>query len=147
MVRKAADLMDPAVLVVDPSTDVLSCAKRMAERGQGYAILAKPEGPAHGIETEWDIVKKVVAAGLDPAAVTVSSIGSSSVVTCAPDLSTDRVVEVMVRRGVRRLVVTQGDRVVGVITTRRVLEAFRKYVDAISSDIAKHDSTGSVTGT
>jgi len=139
--------MDAAVLVLDVGTDVFSCAKQMADHGQGYAILAGGERPISGIVTEWDIISKVVAAGLDPANVPVSAIASTTVVTCPAEMPTDRVVELMVSRGVRRMVVTQGDHVVGVITTRTLLQSFRKYVDAISEDIAKHDSTGTHPGT
>ncbi len=146
MVRKAADLMDPSVLVIDVGTDVLTCAKQMSDHGQGYAILAGGEQPISGIVTEWDIVNKVVAAGVDPSTVAVSAIASKPVVTCSADLSTDRVVELMVTKGVRRLVVTRGDHVVGVITSRTLLLSFRKYVDEISSDIAKHNSIGTSTG-
>ena len=138
--------MDPTVLVLDVGTDVLSCAKQMTDHGQGYAILAGGDRPISGIVTEWDIVSKVVAAGLDPAAVPISAIASTPVVTCSADLTTDKVVELMVARGVRRMVVTRGDHVVGVITTRTLLQSFRKYVDEISSDIAKHNSIGTSTG-
>lgn len=137
--------MDPTVLVIDAGTDVLTCARQMAEHAQGYAILVGGEQPISGIVTEWDIVSKVVAAGADPATVPVSAIASKPVVTCSADLPTDQVVQTMVNRGVRRMVVTRGDHIVGVITTRRLLNAFRQYVDAISADIAKHDSTGTIT--
>jgi signal-transduction protein with cAMP-binding, CBS, and nucleotidyltransferase domain len=146
MVRKAADLMDSAVLVVDSGTDVLTCAKQMTDHRQGYAILAGGEHPISGIVTEWDIVSKVVAAGIDPSTVPVSAIASKPVVTCSADLPTDQAVELMVARGVRQMVVTRGDHVVGVITTRTLLRSFRKYVDEISSDIAKHNSIGTSTG-
>ena len=146
MVRKAADLMDPAVLVIDVSTDVLTCARRMVDHGKGYAILAGGEQPIGGFVSECDILRKDVAAGMDPSTVGAASIASAPVATCPADLPTDRVVERMVDRGVRRMVVTQGDQVVGVITTRTLLQAFRKYVDEISSDIAKFDPTGTTTG-
>lgn len=138
--------MDPSVLVLDVKTDVLTCAKQMSDHGQGYAILAGGEQPISGIVTEWDIVNKVVAGGLDPSAILVEAIASAPVVTCAADLPTDKVVEQMVAKGVRRMVVTRGDHVVGVITTRTILQSFRKYVDEISSDIAKHNSIGTPSG-
>lgn len=147
MVRKASDLMDPSVLVLDVGTDVLSCAKQMADHAQGYAILAGGEEPIGGIVTEWDIISKVVAAGLDPARVPVSAIATKPVITCSAEMTTDRAIELMVSRGIRRLVVTRGDHVVGVITTRTLLQSFRKYVDEISGDIARHNSIGTSSGT
>ena len=48
-----------------------------------------------------------------------------------------KVVARMAQEGIRRMVVTQGGRVVGMITSRDVIKAFKPYVDKISADISR----------
>ena len=60
MVLVAKDIMDPDVLTVDEAADALTCARAMAARHKGYAVLTRQGGIA-GIVTEWDFLAKVVA--------------------------------------------------------------------------------------
>ncbi|MCI4351644.1 MAG: CBS domain-containing protein [Thermoplasmata archaeon] len=135
MVIKAREIMHADVLTVEPSTTAFECARRMAEARKGYAVLLK-DGQMLGIVTEWDFLAKVVARGADPAAIPVSSIASAPVASCDADTPTHEVVERMAREGIRRMVVTHGGRVVGMITSRDVIVAFKPYVDKISADIS-----------
>jgi len=123
------------VLTVDPATTAFDCARRMADARKGYAILLK-EGQMQGIVTEWDFLAKVVARGVDPGTIPVASIASGPVASCDADTPTGEVVERMSREGIRRMVVTQGGRAVGMITSRDVIDAFKPYVDRISADIS-----------
>ena len=49
---------------------------------------------------------------------------------------THEVVERMAREGIRRMVVTQKGRVVGMITSKDVINAFKPYIDRLSADIS-----------
>lgn len=127
--------MHTDVLTVEPSTTVFECARRMAEVRKGYAVLLK-DGQMRGIVTEWDFLAKVVARGVDPKATPVFTIASSPVASCDADTPTHEVVERMAREGIRRMVVTHGGKVVGMITSRDVIVAFKPYIDKISADIS-----------
>ena len=132
--------MHTDVLTVDPATTAFDCARRMADGHQGYAILLK-DGRLEGIVTEWDFLAKVVARGVDPATIPVASLASAPVAFCDVDDPTDQVVVRMAREGVRRMVVTQGGRVVGMITSKDVIKAFKPYIDKISADISRFQPT------
>ncbi len=137
MVLRAKDIMDANVLRVDGDVDAFTAAQGMVQRRKGYALVTSGNPPrVTGIVTEWDYLEKVVAPGLSPASVKMQQIASAVVHTCAPDTPTDEVASTMSRLGVRRLVVRSGDEVVGVVTSRHVLSAFRQYVDQLSSEIA-----------
>lgn len=136
MVVKAREIMHSDVMTVDPATTALACARQMVAAHKGYAVLLK-EGRMQGIVTEWDFLAKVVANGVDPATIPVASLASSPVSSCDVDLPTDQVVARMAQEGIRRMVVTQGGRVVGMITSRDVIKAFKPYVDKISADISR----------
>ncbi len=139
MVLVAKDIMDPDVLTVDEGADALTCARAMAARHKGYAVLTR-QGAIAGIVTEWDFLAKIVAEPRDPAQVPVRTIATAQVDSCAPNTPTDVVVAQMAEKGIRRMVVRSGDRVVGVITSRDVLANFRAYVDRVSSEIAGYQS-------
>lgn len=127
--------MHADLLTVDPAISALDCARRMAETHKGYAILLA-EGQLRGIVTEWDFLAKLVARGLDAASTPVASLASLPVASCDAETPTHEVVERMAREGIRRMVVTNAGRVVGMISSRDVINAFKPYVDKISADIA-----------
>ena len=127
--------MHTPVLMVDPAMTALDCARRMAEAHQGYAVLVKG-GRMEGIVTEWDFLAKILARGIDPATIPVTSLASAPVTFCDADDPTDMVVERMAREGIRRMVVTQGGHVLGMITSKDVIQAFKPYIDKISADIS-----------
>jgi CBS domain-containing protein len=135
VVVKAREIMHTDVLTVDPEATAFECARRMVEAHQGYAILLK-EGRLAGIVTEWDFLAKVVARGVDPATTPVAALSSTPVATCDADTPTDEVVARMAREGIRRMVVTHAGRVVGMITSRDVITAFKPYIDKLSADIS-----------
>jgi CBS domain-containing protein len=146
MVLLARDIMDPDVHTVQSTATALECAKTMVERHKGYAVVIGPGGEMAGIVTEWDLIEKVIAGGLDAAAVRVSAIASPVVHSCPPETPAEDVVETMVAEGIRRLVVRTGNRVVGVVTSRDVLAMFRPYVDKLSSQIAAYRSDPATLG-
>jgi len=135
VVVRARQIMQADVLTADPAMSVFDCARRMVDAHQGYAILLT-DGRMQGIVTEWDFLAKVVARGADPATTPVGSLASSPVASCDAETPTHEVVERMAREGIRRMVVTQGGRVLGMITARDVIRAFKPYVDRISADIS-----------
>jgi CBS domain-containing protein len=139
MAMRAKDVMETPVLTVEAGTDALTCARTMAGRHKGYAVVLRA-GHVAGIVTEWDFVEKIVAAAADPSHVAVETIATPTVHSCAPDTPTDEVVGRMAKEGIRRMIVRSGDQVLGIITARTVLANFRQYVDQLSSEIAGYHS-------
>jgi CBS domain-containing protein len=140
MGMRAKDMMETTVLTVDEDVDALSCARLMAERRKGYALLLRGGATISGIVTEWDFLEKLVATGRDPTGVHVREIASSAVHSCAPDAPADEVVDRMSKEGIRRVIVMSGGRAVGIITAKNVLAIFRPYIDQLSSEIAGYRS-------
>jgi len=147
MVLQAKEIMDRNLLTLDEETDALSAARRMVEARKGYAVLTRgPSATLAGIVTEWDFLEKIVASGVPPASVPVKAIGSSTVQSCLPETPTDEVASLMASQGIRRIVVRQGDQVVGVITSRQVIGVFRQYVDKLTAQIAGYNLGGNPPG-
>jgi CBS domain-containing protein len=145
MVLQAKDIMEYAFLAVDEESSAYDCARQMVEQHKGYAVVSRA-GKPYGIVTEWDYLAKIVAGSADARTVKVREIASQVMHSCAPETPTDEVVSQMAAHGIRRMIVRQGDQVVGIITSRIVLQKFREYIDKVSSEIAGYQSAPSTLG-
>ncbi len=137
MVLYARDIVEKDFLTLDASTSVFHAAKVMNEKRHGFVVVSIPSNDREGIVTEWDILSKVVAMGKDPEDVTLGEIMTKGLVTVRSDAGISTVAEIMAGRGVRRVLVTQGDEVIGVITSKTVLSRLKDYVDNVSSQISR----------
>src|SRR5438034_321590 len=137
MVLFAKDILEPEFLSMRPDTTLLGAAKSMADRRQGFVIVASPEGRPIGIVTEWDILAKVVAAGRDPATVRLEELMTRPLVFVDAGEGIDRVAEIMAEKGIRRVLVEKDGRVLGVIRNQTIVRRMRDYIDSISAQIAR----------
>ncbi|HEY9505250.1 MAG TPA: CBS domain-containing protein [Gemmatimonadales bacterium] len=103
------------VLAVQPSDTVLQAANLMNERNIGGVVVLEGDRLA-GIFTERDVLRRVVAVGLDPARTTVSQVMTTPVITCRPELSLEDCATLMTTRRVRHLPVQQGSELTGLVT-------------------------------
>ncbi len=140
MVLTIKEVMDTRFPAVDPSLSTLEGARRMVKERHGYLLIVE-DGRPTGILTEWDFVERVIAGGIDPATTPVSAIATRPVLSVDQGTATSEVIDLMVERGIRRMVITDKGRVVGVVGAKDVMRIFRTYVDRISADIARLQST------
>jgi CBS domain-containing protein len=69
-----------------------------------------------GVFTERDVLRRVVAARLDPATTRVESVMTRDVITCTPETGLDECRAVMTARRVRHLPVIGDGRIAGIVT-------------------------------
>ena len=136
MVLYARDIVEKDFLSLSAKTTVLEAAKAMTTSKHGFAIIGTPEHP-EGIVTEWDVVAKVVAEGRDPTKSTLGEIMSSNLLSVDSSAGLSSVSQIMTERSVRRLLVKDGDHVVGFITSKTILAHMNEYVDKVSSQISR----------
>ena len=74
-----------------------------------------------GIITETDIVQKLVAANLDPVGTRVEMVMTSPLLTIEADRPVLEANDLMDRKHVRHLGVTEGGKIVGMISVRDLL--------------------------
>lgn len=108
------------VLKISPLDSAHKAAAVMAEHGVG-SLFVEENGKIQGIVTETDIVRKVVAADLPLSATTVGRIMSAPLITIDRAQSVAEADELMSRHNIRHLAVTEGGRVVGVLSVRDLL--------------------------
>jgi len=136
MVLFAKDIVEKEFLTMSASSTVLEGAKAMKDSHHGFAVVGTP-GQPQGIVTEWDILSKVVAAGRDPEKVTLSEIMSSNLLSIDKDAPLSEVSQIMTERGVRRLLVKDGNQVIGFITSKTMMARMNEYVDKVSTQISR----------
>ena len=115
----------PDVMVATSTTTVLEATRQMAEAGVGSVIIEDSAG-ADGIFTERDLLKRVVAVGLDPAVTPLADVMSSPVATCGASTTIRDALNTMFEKHIRHLVVEEGGGLVGLVGVRDVLGSLLK---------------------
>jgi CBS domain-containing protein len=114
--ERVSELMTKDVIhTVGPDASVWEAARRMNEVQRGCLVVVEGGRPV-GIVTERDIVHKVAAQDSLPSGLKVSEIMSADLITVGPEALISEAAKVMIKNKIRRLVVTEGIRVVGVLT-------------------------------
>jgi CBS domain-containing protein len=108
------EVMTESVVTADPAASVREVAELMRDRNVGSVVLVAG-GRAVGFVTDRDLVLSVLADGRDPSGP-AGDHASSPVITADPEMEVEEGAELMIRHGVRRLVVVDGDRLSGVVT-------------------------------
>jgi signal-transduction protein with cAMP-binding, CBS, and nucleotidyltransferase domain len=137
---RAKDLAERDFIHLTREASVLDAARDMKERRHGYVVVLSPEGVPEGIATEWDFVEKVIAVGRDPSKTKLGDIMSIDLVTVKAGDSFEDVTHLMVERGIRRVLVLEDGKVLGIVTAKIALSKLKEYVDKISSQIARMQS-------
>src|SRR5437764_13684650 len=107
---------------VAPSTPVLEAAIMMARRGIGAVPVVDGDRLA-GIFTERDVLTRVVAAGVDPAATCVCDVMSTQLVVADVSEPYDVCLQRMQQARVRHLIVLDGGRLAGIVSLRDLMAA------------------------
>ena len=136
MVLYARDIVEKDFLSLPGSSSVLEGAKAMKDSRHGFAVIGDPADPK-GVVTEWDIVSKVVSEGRDPRSVTMEEVMTKDLFSIDVSTPLSVVSQIMTEKGVRRLLVKDGDKIVGFITSKTMLARMNEYVDKISAQISR----------
>ncbi len=100
----------------------LSCfeaAKLMVEKRIGALVVNEGERPI-GIVTERDFLNKLTAKERDPSKTSLREIMSSPPITISPKATVRDAARMMIEKGVRRLVVVENDKLVGIVSIRDI---------------------------
>ncbi|PSP52047.1 acyl dehydratase [Halobacteriales archaeon QH_3_68_24] len=109
-----SEVMRRAVETVGPDATALEAAERLHERDVGSVVVV--DGGVVGIVTESDIVS-LVATGGDPASAAVEAVMSAPVHTVEADETVVAAARALRERGTKKLPVTDGGDLVGIVTT------------------------------
>jgi len=130
------DLMTTDVVAVAPSTTVRDAARMMFRYRVSGLPVVDPDDRVLGIITEGDfLAMEVERADTGAAAELVEEVMSSSVLTVSPDLEIIEAARFMHGNDVKRVIVVEDERMVGVISRFDVVAGFTRPDDLIEDEI------------
>ncbi len=109
------------IVFVDLKAKAKDAARLMAEKHIG-PLIANRDGLPFGIITERDMMEKIVIQGADPSKVTVGEVMTAPLATIDASASLIDAARKMVEKRVKRLVVTEHDKIIGIISQTDVVQ-------------------------
>lgn len=140
---KARDLMSTEPVAVTPGDPLLraACAMRDLNVGMVPVVDSREEMHAVGVITDRDIVVRHVAAGHQHACICGHVMSRAPLVAVAPDASIGDVMRRMAVHRVRRVLVIDHGRLVGVVSAADILARERRvapdFVEKVLEQIAE----------
>lgn len=116
LVIKVRDAMTRGVDTIDQKKNGLEAARAMRRKRRGCLVVVDGGKPV-GIVTERDLVRKIVANNRDPEKIKILGVMSKPLLTIEAEASLRDAAQKMVQNRIRRLPVTEGGKLVGMLTT------------------------------
>jgi CBS domain-containing protein len=114
---KLSQIMTGGIETIPPQATLAEAAKKMASQDIGSLPVCAGRRQVVGIITDRDITVRAVARGMDPNQTRVEDVMTRDVLSCSSDAEVEDACELMERRQVRRLLVTDGnDTPVGIVS-------------------------------
>jgi CBS domain-containing protein len=110
-----SEVMTPDPVCLDKDAPVRDAARVMRDENIGNVVITAGER-VYGILTDRDIVVRCLADEADIEACTCGKVCSADIVTIEPSASLESAVKLMRDHAVRRLIVIEGERPVGVVS-------------------------------
>ncbi|MCD6371687.1 MAG: CBS domain-containing protein [Candidatus Aenigmarchaeota archaeon] len=122
------------VVTAKPTLSLREAAKVMTDLGIGSLVIVEDE-ELMGIVTGTDILK-AISAGKDVNTTLVRDIMSKPVKTVDPSCDIEDAVEIMTKHKIKRLVVVENDKIVGIVTASDILSIEPKLIEHLSKLIS-----------
>lgn len=120
MVESIEKVMKSGLISVFKEDSIFKVCQCMVDHKIG-SVLINDKGKHIGLFSETDVVRKVIARGIDPTKMPVSSLMSTPIKTCDARTKISQVYPLMAEAKIRHLVVTLKDQIVGMISARDLL--------------------------
>ena len=112
--------MSKPLITIDGETPAQGAMLRMVEKDIG-ALVVTEKGEPVGMVTERDVMKRCCPQA-SCRKVKVREIMSKPLITVNSETPIDKAVEIMTRKDIRRLLVTEGEKIVGIVTQKDLMK-------------------------
>ncbi|TFG48863.1 MAG: CBS domain-containing protein [Candidatus Brocadiia bacterium] len=127
MCREVSEIMSRNVTTVQVEATVIDAARIMASRN--ISCIGVMDGKeVIGIITERDILQRIIAQGKDPYKIGVTEVMTSPVKSVSQDWSIFSTNKMMEKLGVRRLAVTDGNGLCGIVTQTDIFRSVKNML-------------------
>jgi len=129
---KVEDVMSSPVLTIKDTDSVLSAAKLMKKSEVGCVVIVDKAGKPMGLITERDVVRRVAALDLLPSKVQASKSMTKPPAAIEASANVTDAARKMKEMKVRRLVVLQGGKLSGIITSNDIVDITPALIDVMA---------------
>ena len=127
---KVKDIMTDRVIRVHPEECVAVAARQLASNHIGAMPVCGNDGRVLGVVTDRDLVIRCMAAGRNPASMTVGEVMSGRVVSAGPEMDAAVAAHLMGRQRVRRLPVVENGKLCGMVSLGDLASCEENVMDA-----------------
>ena len=109
------DIMEKNVITIEHDKTALDAARLISEKDVSFLVILNDDTPV-GVLSESDFVKRLAADDKKASDVIISEIMSSSFKWVEPNTELEDAIQKMLNNNIRRLVILDNNKLVGVIT-------------------------------
>jgi len=118
------DIMQKNVITIQEDKSALDAAKLISEKDISFLVIVKDDKPI-GVITERDFVRKIAAQDKQASLILLSEIMSYKFRWVEPSTEIEDAVQKMLNHSIRRLIVLEDEKLVGVITQTDLADFLR----------------------
>jgi CBS domain-containing protein len=118
------DIMEKNVITIDHNKTALDASLILKDKEISFLVIMNEEKTV-GIVSESDIVRKITAKDLNSSKIQLENIMSKNFKWVKPDSEIEDAVQKMLNNNIRRLIVLENEKLVGVITQTNLAEFLR----------------------
>jgi CBS domain-containing protein len=101
---------------IEPTATVLEAVRRMNDQGIGALLVTRGGAPV-GIFTERDILRRVIARGLDPSTTPLGEVMTREMFVVSPTVTVGEAMAIITAKRIRHLPVVENGKLVGLVSS------------------------------
>lgn len=121
LIRDLLNNKSDVLLTILPDTDIRESTELMIDQSISALVVLSEDGSLAGILTERDIAR-YFASGPGDAAMVVSEVMTSDLITCTPEHEVGEIAKIMSDSNIRHLPVVVDGGVIGVVSIRDIVK-------------------------
>lgn len=110
------------ITTIEPNANIAEAVKKMVVKSIGALPVCEADGKLVGIISERDIIKWLHNNDKPAEKTKIKNVMTTNVIIGLPEDDIDELLKTMTEKGIRHLPVMSGDRVVGMLSIRDVIE-------------------------
>jgi len=141
LMGKVRDIMEKNVITIEQDKSALDAACLISEKDISFLVVVK-DGIPTGVVSERDFVRKVVVNDKQASKIALSEIMSFKFRWVEPSTTIEEAVQKMLNNNIRRLIILENNKLVGVITQTDLASFLRSklLIDGTVKNLEKDDS-------
>jgi len=136
-VRELIQTKGSEIFYVSPNTSMRAAIELMVDKKVGALPVLNEIGLV-GIISERDMITYLAEEGEAILEMQVESYMTRNVVTVSGDIALEDCMQIMINRNFRHLLVTDGDKFLGIVSMRDMVSTLLKDRDALIQDLEKY---------